>query len=387
MSQKRPRPIKNRPPELRLYAPFSPPGADKRAATKELAAFLELYAAARSLRTTRKAEALREKELHFQKLSPVIEQTLETFRSRAAGTIDQETAQRKLREICPDEKTRMEIIQFLWPILEERLDMTSEERAAQRAGAEQALATKGEELEKRSELLEAWEQARLALEVVSSQVLAGGEKAIEDAAAIAEQAILLLVMAEKLHPAAVRRVAAGRMAWPLLGSREPDWARGAAVRIESLQLGSGPELFHTRFRQPRGSDENHPARQWAKQAVRVLEETRLRRAIYADYRSEFEDLILEGKIDRTDFPGWVDAALKVPVFSSASARQWGQVIREMIREQAPDFHTAPEWSNQRNNAKRNCRDSRGEIQNAILDDIVSALSRLAPERDLPKLEC
>jgi hypothetical protein len=44
----------------------------------------------------------------------------------------------------------------------------------------------------------------------------------------------------------------------------------------------------------------------------------------------------------------------------------------------PDFHTQPEWANQRRTAVANERDSVGEIQNAILDDIVSALARLAP---------
>ena len=62
-------------------------------------------------------------------------------------------------------------------------------------------------------------------------------------------------------------------------------------------------------------------------------------------------------------------------------------IREadlLIREQVPDFHKAPVWESQRNTARRNCRDTRGEIQNAILDDIVSALRRLAPAAKVPK---
>ncbi len=56
----------------------------------------------------------------------------------------------------------------------------------------------------------------------------------------------------------------------------------------------------------------------------------------------------------------------------------------MIREQKPDFHTSPEWENQRNTARHRGRDTRGEIQNAILDDIVSALRRIAPSAKLPK---
>jgi hypothetical protein len=156
------------------------------------------------------------------------------------------------------------------------------------------------------------------------------------------------------------------------------------MKLESLQLGSGLELLRTRFRQTRGADENYPARQWAKAAVRTVEETRWRYISFAEYSGEFEQMMMEGKIDLAATPEWVTGALKLPPFSSVTARDWGKVIREMIREQASDFHTLPEWSGQRNTARQNCRDSRGEIQNAILDDIVSALRRLAPAKKLPK---
>jgi len=348
---------------------------------------MELYDEARSRRKERRAEELRAREMRFQRLSPIIEETLAVCRSWAEGVIDRETAQRKLWEVCPDEETQMEVIEFLWPILEERLDMTAEEWAAQRVERGRALEAGKEELLKSTELLAAAEQARLALEVVSRQVLAGEKQAIEDAASIAEQAITLLMVAEKMHPEAARKVATFRMHWPLLGSREPGWAVPAAERMESLRLGTALECLQTRFRQPRGANENHPARLWAGAAVRVLEETRHRWTLYAGFREEFEKLILEGGIVCAESPPWVDAALKLQAFSASSARKWGKVIRDMIRSQVPHFHTAPEWSNQRNNAKSNCRDSRGEIQNAILDDIVSALLRIAPSAKLPKSDC
>ena len=59
----------------------------------------------------------------------------------------------------------------------------------------------------------------------------------------------------------------------------------------------------------------------------------------------------------------------------------------MIREQMSDFHARPEWSTQRNTAVVSGRKAPGEIKNAILDDITSALERLVPDSDLPKPAC
>jgi hypothetical protein len=53
-------------------------------------------------------------------------------------------------------------------------------------------------------------------------------------------------------------------------------------------------------------------------------------------------------------------------------------MRDMIRQQLPDFHTRPEWKNQRSTAAQGARNTVGEVQNAILDDIASALKRIAP---------
>jgi hypothetical protein len=62
-------------------------------------------------------------------------------------------------------------------------------------------------------------------------------------------------------------------------------------------------------------------------------------------------------------------------------------VRKLIREQMPDFQMRPEWSNQRNTAAASGRETPGEIKNAILDDITSALERLVPDSDLPKSDC
>jgi len=355
-------------------------------AQKEMCAFMGLYCEVQSLRTERRLEALRVKEQSLQKLLPILEKSAAVLESRAAGEFDWETAQKKLREICPDKGTQMEVIKFLWPTLQERLDLAGEEPSANKqdpAEKERESAGGNEDLAKSGELLDAAEQVQKALGIVSDQVLAGVECAIEQAAAMAEHAVALLLIAQKLHPEMTRKVAARRMHWPMLGSREPGWARRAAARLESLQVGRNLECLRARFREARGADENYPARQWAKAAVRMLEDTRRRFIIYADYKEEFREMILDGKMELAPAPRWVDEVLQLRAFSSATARQWGKVVREMIREEMPDFHTAPEWQNQRNTAKQSCRDSPGEIRNAILDDISSALTRIAPPENQP----
>jgi hypothetical protein len=58
---------------------------------------------------------------------------------------------------------------------------------------------------------------------------------------------------------------------------------------------------------------------------------------------------------------------------------WKGVVRQLIRESVPNFHLLPDWTTQRMTSEANGRATAGEIQNAILDDIVSALKRLAPD--------
>ncbi len=384
----------DRPRVLRLHASFTPPGRKNAADLKDSATFLELLGEARSLRIQKKEdrlrateEDLRARERHFQKLSDIIEKTIAVHQARKAGAIDGETASRQLREICPDYETQMEVAKFLLPALEEKLSMTEGEWAAKKrnlAAKKQALAEEARELAENLKLIDAREQAHQVLEFLSDRIQAGDERAIADTVSIAEQAITLLLVAEKMHPAATRKVAAWRMHWPILGSREPGWERRAAKRLESLQVGSALEFLHTRFREARGADENYPARQWAKAAVRTVEETLGRWILFDDYWDEFGELVTGGKMVTEKIPEWVTETRLLPAFSAAAASVWGKVIRAMIREQVPQFHDDPDWESQRNTARHTCRDSRGEIQNAILDDIVSALRRIAPLGAVPK---
>ena len=136
-----------------------------------------------------------------------------------------------------------------------------------------------------------------------------------------------------------------------------------------------------------------PARRWAKAAVRAIEETRFRflslRGLLREFGSieALSNYCSEASWDMGKDPEWVEGVVELKQFSSESLTQWKPVIRKMIREQLPEFHTRPEWNTQRNTAEASGRNTPGEIQNAILDDIISALRRLAPIRQVPKSGC
>jgi hypothetical protein len=83
-------------------------------------------------------------------------------------------------------------------------------------------------------------------------------------------------------------------------------------------------------------------------------------------------------------PAWVSKAKDLPDFLQTPnvRKQWADVIREMIRQELPDFHTRPEWENQRRSCKASNKlagksPSKGDFQNAIFDDIIPALKTIA----------
>jgi hypothetical protein len=145
-------------------------------------------------------------------------------------------------------------------------------------------------------------------------------------------------------------------------------------------------FFKARFRQPRGAEINLPARTWAKAAVRTIEETRFRFLAFGSLMKGFgsaealTDYCMETGWDFGQSADWVNDVTKLGIFSVESLPAWKRAIRKIIRQQMPDFHTRSEWATQRASAIARGRDTRGEVQNAILDDICSALERLAPAK-------
>lgn len=220
--------------------------------------------------------------------------------------------------------------------------------------------------------------------MLAERANAGDSDAIRDLVRVGHEVIQFLLIAKLAHPELVRTVSKSEGLWPVLISRKSTWEKNVTAQLRGLELGTDLDVFHVRFESPRGPDENYPARQWAKAAVRNLEETRWRFVIYGQYRSEFQQMVYQGDADLASIPPWTEAACRLPLLSTQTVPTWGKVIRDMIREQVPDFHTQPEWENQRKTALHSGRNTMGEIRNAILDDIVSALKRIAPRIALPK---
>jgi hypothetical protein len=364
---------------VRLHASFSPPGVKKKANLRGLLEFQELVHEAEELGIQKRQERLAAEQQHIDQRLSVVTQSIAVLKSEAAGQISEAAARQKLWEIAPDHHTQRDFAEFLDQALERR-SFTAEQIAAENLNFE----AREREVAAAGELIQAMDRAQEVFAVLSNLVEAGEARAIQDVIYIAERAILLLEVAAKAHPDTTRKIAAFQSAWPVLFLNEPGFGSAAAERIQSLQLSSGLEPLRAEFRQARGADENYPARQWAKAAVRTIEETKTRALVFARYKFEFRMLILEGKAKCCDEPDWVNGAVKLPPFSTASCRGWGVVIKSMIREQVPEFHTLPVLQAQRNSAAHRCRATRGEIQNAILDDIVSALRRLAPPVKMPK---
>ncbi len=214
---------------------------------------------------------------------------------------------------------------------------------------------------------------------------AGDRESAKYLAEVATCATAFLASAEAAQPELFRDVARGMAHWPVMANYQPGWEKAAILRVSELDLGACMRTIHVRFRSMKGTDANLPARRWAKAAVRAAEETRWRiymvGQLIRDFGSSgaFADFCIESGWEIGNDPDWVKAVVELKLFSQESLANWKPVVREIIRNQVNDFHTLPEWRTQRNTAAANGKDSKGEIQNAILDDIVSALAKLAPE--------
>lgn len=352
---------------LSLHGVFAAPSTKQSSEIGSLAEFIELFCEARDLRHKQQKRALRERKdklskqaLYFPKISKVL-------RDCFAGKIETDDAGRKIRKICPDRQIAREIFDFL----------TSPPRAL--GSSQQGSTEKEADIEESEAILRSWTLASKHVELLANRAQAGYRDAIKDLVEIGHQAVQSLIVVKLTHPQLVRNVSKSKGLWPLLVSSNSSWQKDAARQLEGLELGKDAEIFHVRFASPRGPDENYPARQWAKAAVRTIEETRWRFATYGQYRDEFQELAFRGKANLAEIPDWAGDACRLPFLSKETVPVWGNAIRAMIRQQSPGFHLSPEWENQRKTAAYRSRDTAGEIRNAVLDDIVSALKRVAPD--------
>ncbi|MGD0815919.1 MAG: hypothetical protein ABSA83_20190 [Verrucomicrobiota bacterium] len=211
----------------------------------------------------------------------------------------------------------------------------------------------------------------------------GNRDAAKSLVDITVGAALSVAALEGAHPQMMGKIARKMNLWPIVASTtHPNLARDAQARLTKLGLSQDLHQLDTPFRKAHGADQNYPARRWAKAAVYCVNLTRLLQRQIALYESKVSvgETLWPGCWKRGIAPQWASEAKDLPDFSNQkdTLAKWAKVIRKMIREQTPDFHLLPEWEYQRNSCKLNEADTKGEIQNAILDDIVSALRTVAP---------
>ncbi|MCB1079721.1 MAG: hypothetical protein KDM63_15885 [Verrucomicrobiae bacterium] len=335
-------------PVLQLHAPFSPTSAGKLASSESLADFLRIISAAESQEHRKSQRRLQAQE---------------------------KITNRKLEEL-------VEALLAADPSLPDRLAPQSRHRNPKKALMAQ-LFQSTPEIQAEERLLKWEQQAHNAVGHLFDQATEGYGPAIKAIARLAETATIILLAVEKAHPTIVSNLARSHLTWPALISAESNWVKTNERRIADLNLGADLTPYRARFRRLRGANENRPARIWAMTAVRTLEETKYRMAQFRVHSDWIVSEIEQGNFGFESPPPWFRPACLLPPFDQSTYPQWFDVIREMIREQQPDFHDAPEWSNQRNSLTARGKGTKGVIQNAILDDIGSALKQLAPNPKLP----
>lgn len=283
----------------------------------------------------------------------------------------------EIRRLVPDKAQRDALCRKMLKMAEARSKQTAEASG----GGAPCEATRAP----RKGVSKAHLTALRALDTLWQAVLDGDGEGMSGLVEVSLMSAQLLSFAEKLHPELVRPFARGQMHWPVLLSAENSWEKKAAERVAGLELGADLPCGRPRFRQARGADANYPARLWAKAAVRTIMETRLRGwcfgqlCLFLGSAAALADLSLRERWRMIDIPEWASDLPKLKPFSRDSLPQWKSMVRNLIRDQVPNFHTLPEWKAQRNTAAASGRDTAGEIRNAILDDILSALERLAPD--------
>jgi len=321
---------------------------------------------------------LGQQKAKFQKLLEADRQAGPLIKAVFEGRLDANEAGVEIRKLVPDPQTKKELVDFY------KAAIAVKPTPVDGANSEKEIRRKEINIARREKLLKAQTALQRGFRLLSDGIYAGDADAANDLAEAAIQGSRLLRAAEALHPDLFSRIAKGKPVWPVLATGETGWEKDAILRLANLGVGDDLVVYKARFRRARGCDENLPARRWAKAAVRTVEETQLRWLglgfIIRDFGSSgaFADFCLKHGWDFRPNPKWLKKARTLRGFTQASKQQWAATIRDMIREQIPDFHLRDEWKNQRNAAKASGRDTKGVIQNRILDDICDALDSIAP---------
>lgn len=355
-----------------LHARFTPDGPEP----NDASAFRDFYLDAKARTQTLQAKDLKRRETRLKTLKDVERKAQPILRAFLRDEISPDEAVAKIKSLVPDKALAAELLDH-WKMA---VEATPESVAE---GAEKIVCDEAD-LHRRTQLGKVDRTLHSSLWRLSEAAMSGDVDAAESLADAAISASAFLQMAERAHPEVFSRIARMRLSWPVLAPDEVGWEKSAARRVVSLELGADLQIFKVRFRSPRGTDANLPARLWAKAAVRVAEETRWRVFMLSQLTrdfgcsGDFADFCLDSEWSIARETKWGSTAATLPPFSQGSLPKWKPLVRQMIREEMPVFHLEPEWVNQRRTAEAAGRNSVGEIQNAILDDIVSALTKLAP---------
>lgn len=322
-----------------------------------------------------KGRELRKREREQRELEDAIDKLMPLVRSVLVEGQDVATVSGEVFKVVPDEGVRTKAFERFSELFEAKPERRTQEEID---AANEEIAARGKAIKCSSAILN-------ALSRLSEATEAGDEAAAEALLEAATTAAGLLGIAAGRNPERFKKLAAKTNMWPVVANAEPGWEKSAVEEIKRLGLGEGLAFLKTRLRPLRGSDVGLPARRWAKAAIQTIDETRWRFPFFVNMMKQlggsdaWVDFAMRYNWDIKKYPDWVKAALALKTFSVATFDDWKVVVREIIREQVPDFHLLPEWATQRATAEANGKSSPGEIQNAILDDIVSALKRLAPE--------
>lgn len=218
--------------------------------------------------------------------------------------------------------------------------------------------------------------ANAALVTVCELGDAAREKKDPDAAKalfeLMQWATLQFQLIARLEPDLFKPFARDATCIPVLASRGNRWLETARKIVKTLELGentsegSFKETAHS-------AAEAWPARAWAKEAVEAIMATRNLLQSMPQVTILLRTGLPAIEITVAETPDWAHEAHDLPEFTQKTAKQWTTIVRKMIRQQCPDFHSSRHWDRY---AKRFEHMTTAEKQARILDLICSAVETI-----------
>lgn len=358
---------------INLHGLFRPHEGSK----KDLQPLMDLCIEAQEHIQRKKRRELARRKKEMRKLQRAVQQITPVLLSVFRGEMETSVATEQVFQLIPDPEMRLKAFERISESIQQEED-ESNLPDKESASNDPSQSTSDKILKSSNAILD-------AISYLSDAVEANEPGAAEALAEAATNATTILTIAVSSHPERFKEAAAKQNLWPVLAKEEPGWEKFALNLVAKLQLGRDLSIFRSPLNKLRGSDVNLPARRWAKAAVRTIDETRWKSPFVMNLINKLGgndawlDFSYERNWDLADSPSWHFATMRLKPFSHETFDEWKTVVRQIIREQVPDFHLLPEWSTQRMTAEASGRNTPGEVQNAILDDIVSALKRFVPK--------